>query len=142
MKELNFSTGVKTYTVNGKGEISFNPTDSNFVKRLYEGFESLDAKQEGYKSEIQNLTDKKEIFEFANARDKEMRDLIDTIFQQPVSEVVFEGLNVYALADGLPLWANFILSIFDEIDGSVAKEQKATNPRIAKYTAKYKKYTN
>ena len=46
MAELNFATGVVTFTVNGKCDISFNPTDSAFVERLFNAFDTLDKKQE------------------------------------------------------------------------------------------------
>ena len=65
MKELNFDSGLVTYSLNGKWEVSFNPTDSNFVERLYSAFEDLDKKQESYKAQIEKMVDKKEIFEFA-----------------------------------------------------------------------------
>ena len=48
-------------------------------------------------------------------------------------------MNVYALSDGLPVWANLMLTIMDEIDTTFAREQKATNPRISKYTKKYQR---
>lgn len=48
-------------------------------------------------------------------------------------------MNVYALSDGLPVWVNLMLAVMDEIDTAFAREQKQTNPRIAKYTAKYHK---
>ena len=32
-----------------------------------------------------------------------------------------------------------MLAVMDQIDTTFAREQKLTNPRIAKYTAKYKK---
>ena len=51
----------------------------------------------------------------------------------------FNTPNVYAMADGLPVWCNLLFAIMDEIDTSFAREQKATNPRIQKYTAKYHK---
>lgn len=49
-------------------------------------------------------------------------------------------MNVYALANGLAVWCNLMLAVMDEVDSTYAREQKATNPRIAKYTAKYQKY--
>lgn len=52
MKELNFDSGLVAYSLNGKCEVSFNPTDSNFVERLYSAFEDLDKKQESYKENI------------------------------------------------------------------------------------------
>lgn len=139
MKELNFETGLVTYELNGRCEVSFNPTDSNFVERLYTAFEELDRKQEGYKAQVDKMADKKEIFEFARERDAEMRTIIDGVFDAPVSDALFGGMNVYAVAGGLPVWCNLMLAVMDEIDTTFAREQKATNPRIAKYTAKYKR---
>lgn len=139
MKELNFETGLVTYDLNGKCEVSFNPTDSNFVERLYAAFEELDKKQEGYKAQVDKMADKKEIFEFARERDAEMRTIIDGVFDAPVSDALFGGMNVYAVAGGLPVWCNLMLAVMDEIDTTFAREQKSTNSRIAKYTAKYKR---
>lgn len=139
MNTLNFDTGIKTFSVNDKTEVSFNPTDSNFVERLFGTFDELDRKQESYKDEVARMADKKEIFEIARRRDAEMREMIDGIFQQSVCSDIFGGMNVYALADGLPVWCNFLLVVMDQVDTTFAREQKATNPRIAKYTAKYHK---
>lgn len=140
MKELNFDSGLVTYSLNGKVEVTFNPSDSNFVERLYSAFEDLDKKQDGYKDTIEKMADKKEIFEFARERDSEMREIIDGLFEVPASEALFGGMNVYALANGLPVWCNLMLAVMDEVDSTYAREQKAANPRIAKYTAKYQKY--
>lgn len=140
MKELNFDSGLVTYSLNGKCEVSFNPTDSNFVERLYAAFDELDKKQDGYKAQIEKMADKREIFDFARERDSEMRSIIDSVFDGPVSETVFGGMNVYAIANGLPVWCNLMMAVMDEIDTTFTREQKLTNPRISKYTAKYQKY--
>lgn len=137
MKELNFDSGLVTYSLNGKIEVSFNPTDSNFVERLYAAFEELNKKQEGYKAQVEKLADKREIFDFARERDAEMRGIIDGVFGAPVSDSIFGDMNVYAVAGGLPVWCNLMLAVMDEIDTTVSREQKATNPRIVKYTKKY-----
>ena len=137
MKELNFESGLVTYSLNGACEVTFNPTDSNFVERLYAAFEELDKKQETYKEQIRTMEDKKEIFDFARERDAEMRGIIDGVFESPVSEAVFGGMNVYAIANGLPVWCNLMMVVMDEIDTTLTREQKLTNPRINKYTAKY-----
>lgn len=140
MKDLNFDSGVVTYSLNGKCEVSFNPTDSNFVERIYTAFNDLDKKQDEYKSRIEKMADKKEIFEFARERDAEMRTIIDGVFDTSVCDAVFGGMNIYAMASGLPAWVNLMLAVMDECDTTFAREQKATNPRIAKYTAKWSKY--
>lgn len=139
MKELNFSTGLETYTLNGDVHVSFNPTDSAFVERLFNTFDSLDKKQEAYKDEIDRAGDKREIFNIARQRDSEMRGMIDEVFGEPICERLFGNMNVYALGDGLPAWCNLMLTMMDEIDTTFAREQKATNPRLKKYLDKYKK---
>lgn len=139
MKELNFETGLVTYNLNGKCEVSFNPTDSNFVERLYSALEELDKKQEDYKSRAEGL-DGRAMFDFARERDAEMRGIIDGVFECPVSDALFGGMNVYAVAGGLPVWCNLMLAILDEIDAAATREQKTTNSRVAKYVAKYQKY--
>ena len=139
MTELQFSTGLVSYSLNGRCEVAFNPTDSTFVEKLFDTFSVLDKKQEDYRKEIEKTSDRMEIFEIARARDAEMREMIDGVFGAPVCQTLFGGMNVYALADGLPVWANLLLAVMDEIDTGFAREQKLTNPRIAKYTAKYQK---
>lgn len=137
MKELQFDTGLVTYAINGGCEVSFNPTDSAFVERLFLAFDTLDKKQEDYKAEVERTSNKREIFDTARRMDAEMREIIDGVFGGDVTGRVFGGMNVYALAGGLPVWCNFMLSIMDEVDTTFASEQKLTNPRIQKYTKKY-----
>lgn len=139
MKELKFDTGLVTFSLNGVCDVSFNPTDSAFVQRLFDAFNTLDRKQEAYKAEIEKISDKSKIFDIARERDREMREILDGIFEAPVCAALFGSMNVYALADGLPVWCNLMFAVMDEIDTSFAREQKATNARITKYTAKYHK---
>lgn len=139
LKELKFQTGLVTYDLNGICQVSFNPTDTAFVDRIFNAFDALDKKQDAYKSEIDKISDKREIFRIARARDEEMRSMIDEALGTPVCDALFGGMNVYAMADGLPVWCNLMLAIMDEVDTVFAREQKMTNPRIAKYTAKYHK---
>ena len=131
--ELSFANGVQEYTVHGvKGDviIRFNPTDGAFIQRLYNAFDTLDKKQEKYADEVQKCGDR---------RDKEMREIIDGLFEEPVCDSIFGSMNLYAMADGLHVWTNFLLALMDETDSAFAREQKATNPRIQKYTAKYRR---
>lgn len=139
MPELKFETGLVSYALNGKCEVSFNPTDPAFVEGLFNTFNELDKKQEACKSEIEKTADKKEVFEIARKRDTEMRNMIDGVLGASVCDDLFGRMNVYAMAGGLPVWCNLMLAVMDEIDTSFAREQKLTNPRIAKYTSKYHK---
>jgi hypothetical protein len=138
--ELRFDDGLVTYNINDKVEVRFNPLDSNFVEKLYTTFEELDQKQDSYKADIEKIAGKKEIFEFARERDAEMRTVIDGLFGVPVCAALFGDMNVYAMSNGLPVWCNLMLAVMDEVDSTFTREEKATSPRVAKYTAKYSKY--
>lgn len=142
MKELVFDTGLVEFNVNGVCTISFNPTDSGFVERLVGAFDVLEQKQSEYEKEARIAAEKenkKEIFEVARRRDTEMREIIDNVFERPVSAELFGHMNVYAMASGLPVWCNFMLAVVDEIDAAISNEQKATGERLKKYTEKYQR---
>lgn len=137
MEKIQFDSGVKEYSLNDKCSVFFNPTDSNFAESLYITFSELDRKQEEYRTE--KIEDGMEAFRKNRERDREMREAIDGVLGAGVCQALFGSMNVYALADGLPVWANLMLAIIDEMDDAVKAEQKKTNPRVARYTAKYKR---
>lgn len=139
MKELNFETGLVAYKINGGATVEFNPTDSAFVERLFDAFETLDKKQEYYRERIEKTADKKQVFDFAREQDAEMREIINSLFDQDVCTIIFGEMNVYAMAGGLPAWCNLMFALMDEIDTSFAREQKATNPRLEAYRKRWDK---
>lgn len=139
MKELSFDTGLVTFNLNGVVELSFNPTDASFVERIYNAFDVLDKKQDEYKAEAEKANGKREIFDVARKWDEEMRRMIDEALGAEVCAPLFGHMNVYAMADGLPVWANLMLSILDQVDSSFASENGKTSARISKYTKKYHK---
>lgn len=139
MAELNFDTGLVTYKVNGQCEISFNPADVAFVKRLFNTFDSLSKQQEDIEGENQ-VVDGAKLFELVEQREKKMRADIDEVFGEPVCDKLFGKVSVFALAGGLPLWCNFLMAVIDKIDAAIEDEQKQASPRVAKYMAKYEKY--
>lgn len=139
MPELRFETGIKTYDVNDTCQVRFNPTDFSFIERVFATFDILDKLQNEHEDDRQRDIPPKEFFAKARERGQEMRKCVDDIFKQPVSEAIFEGMDPYAFADGLPVWCNLLFSIMDEIDGTYVQEQERTNPRLAKYAAKYKR---
>lgn len=135
MNTLNFDTGVKTFSVNGKCEVSYNPTDAAFAERLCGTFDALQEKYEAAKEKAAGDN----VFAVMRELDAEMRRDIDGIFGVPLCDSLFGSMSLWALADGLPVWMNFLLAIIDTIDPAIVAEQKKTNPRLEKYTAKYAK---
>ena len=138
MAEIKFDTGLKTFDINGRCEATFAPTDMAFIEKVYNCLEEMDALQNKYK-EIADTSSNTEIFRIAREMDAEARGDINTIFGFDICSPLFGGMSLFTLADGLPVWVNFLLAIIDNLEGDFAEQKKRTNPRVAKYAAKYKK---
>ncbi len=134
---IRFGTGVAEYTLNDAVTVKMNPTDLAFAERVFQTFDAMDAKQEAYNAALRAETDTAGVFRVAREMDAEMRAMLDGVFGTEICAPLFGSVSVYALSDGLPLWVNLLLAVIDEMDVAFAREQKATNPRIRKYTAKY-----
>lgn len=140
METLTFDSGLVTYNINDKAQVTFNPTDSSFAERLYSAFEILDKKQDEYKAEIKEKTGTREVFTIARKMDTEMREIIDSVFEKKLCDELFGDMNVYALASGLPVWANLLLAVIDKTNASMDEESKKTDDRLNKYLKKYGKH--
>ena len=139
MRELNFESGLVSYSLNGKCEIRFNPTDEMFFNRFFDALDSLTNLHEEYGKRPPPATPA-DRFNAARERDSKMQEIIDSLFNAPVCEAAFDGVSVCAFADGFPVWMNLMFSVMDEILDNLSEEEKKINPRIEKYTAKYQKY--
>lgn len=141
MKELVFDSGVVSYSLNGKCEVSFNPADHAFAERFYNAIDEMGKLQDEYAKKAEALQNPGEAFSLAKERDVEMGKVLDGLFNAPVCESVFGSMSLCAFANGFPVWLNLMLSILDEIEANIGDIQKQADPRIAKYKAKYQKYT-
>lgn len=139
MKELTFETGLVTYSLNGACEVRFNPTDTAFARRLFDAFDALEQRQEGYQQQAAALREPREIFAFARERNQEMRQLLDGLLGAGTSDAIFGEMDLYAMAGGLPVWCNLLLALMDEMDAALAREKKAADPRLKKYLDKYRR---
>ena len=138
MKQLNFTTGLEEYRLNDRVTIRFNPTDAVFLEKLSGLYAKLDALQEEVSS-LQDSTPEDEVFPLAKSLDARMRGLLDEFFGVPVCEPLFGTMNLFASAGGLPVWANLLLALTEEVESAMQGELSAREARIAKYTEKYKK---
>ena len=139
MEKFNFETGKKEFEINGAVTVEFNPTDTETIQKIFDVFDALDAKQDVYKAEIARCGNNKEIFNIARRRSAEMRETMDSLFGKPICEPLFGSMNVYALADGLPVWCNLMLAIIEQIDTRSLQERESTRARLEKYTKRWKK---
>ena len=136
MKELNFDLGLNEYDLGGKVTVRFNPTDVSFLEKLSESFATLDRIQEEVKRE--EISDEKDVYNLAKNLDTRMREIIDALFGMDVCTPLFGEMNLFASAGGLPVWANLMLAIADEVQDSMDSELKHREARIRKYTEKYR----
>ena len=138
MKSLELNLGVEEYLLAGKVAVSFNPTDMNFLERLSRDFEQLDALQAEVRATKEKITDDREVFPIARELDGKMRGILNDLFGKEICEPLFGGMNLFASSGGLPVWANLMLAVTEEVQNSMQDELQQREKRIAKYVAKYK----
>ena len=137
-KSLSFDTGVVEYDINGAATVRFNPADVEFTERLYQAFSDLDARQEEFRREVDEIgTDGERLFAYARERDREMRGIIDGLLGEGVADALFPDMNCYALADGLPVWINLMMAVAEEVEGAYTSQQGRGEPRVQAYHKKY-----
>lgn len=136
---IKFDTGIKEFDINGAVKVSFCPTDMDFIEKVFNVAETIDNKSEEYQKRINDLEDNRDVFDEARAIDNEIRELLNSIFDMDVCTPLFGTMRTFAVADGLPAWANFIFAIVDTFDSEFAEQKKRTNPRLKKYIEKYKR---
>lgn len=114
MNNITTNTGAVEYNINGVCTICFNPTDSDFIKRLHDAFDLLENRDAECRAEIQKTADTKKRFEIMDMHDTEMRGIIDGLFNAPVCDAVFGTMNVFAMASGSPVWKNLMNAVMSE----------------------------
>lgn len=138
---IRFDTGLQEFNLNGQKSVFFSPTDMNFIESVFRTVETLDQREQDFQEKIKALPEEDEdkVFDLGRAHDAEIREEINALFNDDVCTPVFGSLNVFALADGLPVWANLLFAVIDKLDEEFVKQKEKTNPRLEKYTAKYNK---
>jgi len=137
MKNLNFSDGLEEYSLNDRVTVRFNPTDLGFLERVAAAFEKLDAIQEEVRASRETITDEREVFPLARDLDAKMRAILNELFDAEICEPLFGSMNLFASSAGLPVWANLMLAISEEVQNSMQDELQQREARIAKYVKKY-----
>ena len=138
---LTFDSGIRTLELtDGKGhsvEVTFNPFDVVFIGSIMDAAEKLDEVQKRLKSFSSD--DWREVYKACMDADKEMRDILDGLFDVPICDALFSGQSVHAVGNGFPAWANLLCAVLDNMDTGLAAEKELAQSRIRKYSSKYKK---
>ena len=109
------------------------------LERLSRAFSELDSLQEEVRSTREKITDDREVFPIARELDGKMRTILNELFGKEICEPLFGSVNLFASSGGLPLWANLMLAITDEVQNAMKGELDKREERIAKYVNKYQK---
>lgn len=148
MAQLDFSSGIKTYTFKGEGgerEVRYNPTDSRLIARMMDAFTRMEEADNRLRNEMKKVGSNldpegaRRVLALCNDADKLFRSELDGLFGEGLCDLLFGDVSLYAMQDGAPLWANFIFSVFDTMDEATVEEGKKTNPKLDKYLKKYAK---
>ena len=140
MRELNFNSGIESFSVNGaENALRFNPTDIELLRKIYVSMKDLEAKQKERNSAQSDSDDIIDTLNKAKQLDTEMRGIIDGVFGDGLCNKIFGDVSLYASADGLPVWQNFILAVIDLFDEATKREAALSNEKIQKYVKKYHK---
>lgn len=144
MKDIVLDLGLEEYQLsdrNGKvrAVVEFNPTDMYFVERLSNVFERMEGLQDKYKGQIEAAKDGVSAFNVARKIDADMHKIVDDLFgEKGITEKIYGKMSLYALgANQVPVWANLLLPIMDEVDGAVKAAQKESSPKLQEYLNKY-----
>ena len=138
-EQIKIDNGLKTYSlVNEKGdllcEISFNPTDTDIVKRYEEVKKDLNR----LKNNAMKSGRKKNFVDELNEIDSIVYEKIDYLFNAKISESIFSIMGPFSpLARG----QFFVEHIMDVLAKVIAEENngfaKKMQDKICKHTSKY-----
>ena len=145
MARLQINTGTKSYEIedeNGKllGTIIIYPNDFNLGKRVKDAEKKILALVES--AELIANDESKSNEDVANDiydLDCKIKEQLDYMFNNNVSETVFKGLNCLNLNKGKYFIERFIEMIVPVITKELEASAKASNNRIDKYSSQASK---
>ena len=135
---ITFETGLKTFDVNGKCEVTFNPYSAAFIQRMEEAAKRAMEIHENLDESMKKRENERPYELYRNA-DNEIRDIIDSLFYDGFCDACAPKEDVFMvdIADGLPVWTNLIYAMMDMMDDRLSAEKDLSKNRIRKYSEKY-----
>ena len=107
------------------------------LRKVYLALKDLEGKQKEQAEAREESGDIQAVFDRLHALDQEMRGVLDGLFGDGLCEKVFGEMSLYALADGFPVWENFLLAVIDLFYDSLKREAALSDKRIQKHVQKY-----
>ena len=151
MASIKIATGIKTYDVedqngNVRGQIKFNPSDINFIKRLTEMEDKLDEYMSKY-SELNNEvvsspesddveSEAMKALAALDFYDRQAKRVINETFDdEHLSDVIFGSESCFNILNGETFVERFLDGVIPVIKADVEKAAKNINDKVSKYTA-------
>ena len=122
MKNISLETGKVEYLLGGKVSVRFNPTDLNYMERVYAAFDELSRIQTRFQTDLEALEEEKEIFALAKETDGKIREVLNALFEKEVCEPLFGNMNLFAYSGGMPVWVNLMLALSHRAEALILDE--------------------
>ncbi|MDY4812926.1 MAG: hypothetical protein SO152_03645 [Ruminococcus sp.] len=139
MKNLDFNTSYKEYSINGDTNrvLRIKTTDMNILSRIRKAEKQLRK----IADDCSNITDNSKVVETITELDVKVREQIDFIFDDKVSDIIFGNTNCLSIAGGKPIFENFLDVVLPVIKEDISSEQQNLEKMIGKYTSKVPRIT-
>ncbi len=127
MEHIKFETGVREYIINNDKNcvIRFSPTDIGLTFRIKETIKKID--------EIMKNTG--ESPEERVRADKDVRSLIDYLFDAKISDKIFGTTNCLSYSGGQMIVINFLEAVLPVVQKEAKEQIRLANERIKKYVS-------
>lgn len=134
MEKLIINKGYKEYQINGdeNAVIRVKTTDFSLIDRLNAIKENI-AQAVKDLEHIKQSDDVDVILSALNAADIKVKEQLDAVFDDKISQTVFGDMNSLSFAGGQPVALNFLDAIMPKITKDLQAEQEAAQQRISKY---------
>ena len=133
-------TRKKRFRIDGDDNrvIELNTSDMTILNRLDEADRQLRELADKANFELADVEDEnRDIVKELLATDKQMREIIDYLFDAPVSDVCAPDGSMYDPFNGKYRFEHIMEALFVQYENNIAEEIKKMRKNVQKYTSKY-----
>lgn len=140
-------SGLETFEIEFKDrgintEISFNPSDPDLAKRLFEAQKIIDDKSkevQAFEMDENGIPNTDSCVEYFNDVNQIVFDAIDYAFGNKVSDKIFQFCSPFAIVGGEYFMLHFLNQITPILKSIIEDKQKKASANANKHLAKYLK---
>ena len=138
MKSINFNQNIKSYAINGdeNNVVKINTSDYGIFTRAKEKAKEMSSLE----NKATKAEEKDDLTKLADV-EKEVRDLLNYIFNTDVCTPAFGNANCLSPCNGEPLFIGFFNALMQILEEDMVAETKKFNANVSKYTSQADKLT-